>query len=120
VSGLGILSFLRRGQRPCRQHFEKLSALMHTGQICPTTLVFTWTIVRITPARYQDGVNEIPRHFGEGLVVSVEIGRMSATQAARLVDFCSGYLVGASGWLFRAADRIIVLTPTRRNVADVI
>jgi hypothetical protein len=77
-------------------------------------------IVRITPARYQDGVNEIPRRFGEGHVVSVDLGGMSASQAARLVDFCSGYLVGAPGWLFRAADGVIVLTPTGRNVADAI
>jgi FtsZ-interacting cell division protein YlmF len=72
-------------------------------------------IVRITPARYQDGVNEIPRHFCKGRVVSVDLGLMSPSQAARLVDFCSGYLVGAPGWMFRAADRVIVLTPSGRN-----
>jgi hypothetical protein len=77
-------------------------------------------VVRITPAGYQDGVNEIPRYFSEGHVVSIDLCRMSASQAARLVDFCSGYLVGASGWLFRAADRVIVLTPTGRNVADAV
>lgn len=75
-------------------------------------------IVRITPGKYQDGVNDIPRYFSEGHVVSVDLGRMSASHAARLVDFCSGYLVGASGWLFRAADRVIVLTPTGRNIED--
>lgn len=75
-------------------------------------------IVRIAPAGYQDGANEIPRHFSEGHVVSVDLGRMSAAHAARLVDFCSGYLVGAPGWLFRAADRVIVLTPTGRNIED--
>ncbi len=77
-------------------------------------------IVRITPASYQDGVNEITRHFSEGHVVSVDLGRMSASHAARLVDFCSGYLVGAQGWLFRAADRVVVLTPTERNIGDAI
>lgn len=77
-------------------------------------------IVRITPARYRDGVHEIPRHFCEGHVVSVDLGCMSAAQTARLVDFCSGYLVGAPGWLFRAADRVIVLTPIGRNLADAI
>ena len=61
-------------------------------------------------------MNDIPRYFSEGHVVSVDLGRMSASHAARLVDFCSGYLVGASGWLFRAADRVIVLTPTGRNI----
>lgn len=78
------------------------------------------SIVRITPARYQDGVNEIPRHFSKGHVVSVDLGLMSSSQAARLVDFSSGYLAGAPGWMFRAAERVIVLTPTGRNVTDAI
>jgi FtsZ-interacting cell division protein YlmF len=76
------------------------------------------SIVRITPARYQDGVNEIPKHFCKGSVVSVDLGMMSASQAARLVDFCSGYLMGAPGWMFRAADRVIVLTPSGRNLTN--
>ena len=45
--------------------------------------------------------------------MSVDLGRMSNDQATRLVDFCSGFLLGSSGWLFRAADRVIVLTPTK-------
>lgn len=73
-------------------------------------------VVRIAPTKYQDGVNQIPQHFSNGHVVSVDLGRMSAGQAARLVDFCSGYLVAAPGWLFRAADRVIVLTPTGKDV----
>jgi FtsZ-interacting cell division protein YlmF len=75
-------------------------------------------IMRIAPVRYQDGVNEIPQHFSKGHVVSVDLGLMSASQAARLVDFCSGYLAGAQGWMFRAADRVIVITPIERNVTD--
>jgi FtsZ-interacting cell division protein YlmF len=73
-------------------------------------------VVRIAPTTYQDGVNQIPRHFSDGHVVSVDLGRLSPGQAARLVDFCSGYLVAAPGWLFRAADRVIVLTPTVKDV----
>lgn len=69
-------------------------------------------IVRLAPTRYQDGAVEIPRHFKDGHVVSVDLGLMSVNHAARLVDFCSGMLAGTSGWLFRATDRVIVLTPT--------
>jgi hypothetical protein len=69
-------------------------------------------IVRLAPAKYQDGAVEIPRHFKNGDVISVDLGLMSVNQAARLVDFCSGMLAGTSGWLFRATDRVIVLTPT--------
>lgn len=71
-------------------------------------------IVRLAPTRYQDGAVEIPRHFKGGHVVSVDLGLMSVSQAARLVDFCSGMLAGTSGWLFRATDRVIVLTPVGR------
>src|ERR1700685_4220055 len=39
-------------------------------------------IMRITPVRYQDGVNEIPRHFSKAQVVSVDLSLMSASQAA--------------------------------------
>jgi FtsZ-interacting cell division protein YlmF len=69
-------------------------------------------IIRLAPIKYQDGALEIPRHFKDGHVVSVDLGLMSVNQAARLVDFCSGLLAGTSGWLFRATDRVIVLTPT--------
>lgn len=69
-------------------------------------------VVRLSPVKYQDGVIEIPRNFHAGYVVSVDLGRMSTNEAARLVDFCSGYLTGASGWLFRATNSVIVLTPT--------
>jgi FtsZ-interacting cell division protein YlmF len=69
-------------------------------------------IVRLAPIKYQDGALEIPRHFKEGHVVSVDLGLMSVKHAARLVDFCSGMLAGSSGWLFRATDRVILLTPT--------
>jgi hypothetical protein len=68
-------------------------------------------MARIAPVRYGDGVLEIPHYFNDGYVVSVDLSRMAPDQAVRLVDFCSGLLAGASGWLFRAADRVIVLTP---------
>ena len=73
-------------------------------------------IARIAPAKYQDAVNQIPLCFDQGRVVSVDLNGMNANQAARVVDFCSGYLIGASGWLFRAADKVIVLTPTERKI----
>jgi hypothetical protein len=68
-------------------------------------------VVRLAPTKYQDGAVEIPRYFKEGNVVSVDLSLLSINSAARTVDFCSGMLSGASGWLFRATDRVIVLTP---------
>jgi FtsZ-interacting cell division protein YlmF len=71
-------------------------------------------VIHLAPKDYQEGATRIPRHFIEGNVVSVDLGRMSAESAARLVDFCSGMLAGYSGWLFRATDSVIILTPVRR------
>jgi FtsZ-interacting cell division protein YlmF len=95
---------------------ESINAYRAHMPIDPT--IHLSPIARIAPATYQDGVKEIPRHFGEGHVVSVDLGRLTASHATRLVYFCSGYLVGTRGWLFRAADRVIVLTPTGRNISD--
>jgi FtsZ-interacting cell division protein YlmF len=75
-------------------------------------------IARVAPVKYEDAVNQIPLYFAQGRVVSVDLNGMSASQAARVVDFCSGYLIGASGWLFRAADKVIVITPTEKKVDD--
>ncbi len=72
-------------------------------------------IARITPVKYQDAMNDITANFTQGRVVSIDLAGLSDMQAARLVDFCSGYLTGASGWLFRAAEKVIVLTPTRKT-----
>lgn len=71
-------------------------------------------VIRLTPAEYQDGAIEIPKHFKSGNVVSIDLGAMTNYQAARLVDFCGGLLAGTSGWLFRATDRVIILTPSNR------
>jgi FtsZ-interacting cell division protein YlmF len=66
-------------------------------------------IARIAPVKYQDAMHEITAYFTQGRVVSIDLAGLSDKQAARLVDFCSGYLTGASGWLFRAAEKVIVL-----------
>jgi FtsZ-interacting cell division protein YlmF len=75
-------------------------------------------IARIAPASYQEAIHELTRYFTQGRVVSIDLAGLSEKQSARLVDFCSGYLTGASGWLFRAAEKVIVLTPTNRKTGD--
>ena len=75
-------------------------------------------IARISPVKYQDAMHEITAYFTQGRVVSIDLAGLSDRQAARLVDFCSGYLTGASGWLFRAAEKVIVLTPAHRRTDD--
>jgi FtsZ-interacting cell division protein YlmF len=72
-------------------------------------------VVRLVPLKYQDAAVEIPRHYLSGAVVSVDLSRLTSANAARLVDYCSGLLSGTSGWLFRATDRVIILTPVRMS-----
>jgi hypothetical protein len=72
-------------------------------------------LARIAPTGYQEGALEIGQRFNKGHVVCVDLGQISNEQATRLVDFCSGLLSGAPGWLFRASDTVIVLTPTAFN-----
>jgi cell division inhibitor SepF len=74
-------------------------------------------IVRLAPAKYQDGVLEIQEHFRKGRVVSVDLGAMSNRDAARVVDFCSGLLCGRGGWLFRATGTVVILTPNETSEA---
>jgi FtsZ-interacting cell division protein YlmF len=68
-------------------------------------------VVRLVSTAFQDGAVEISQHFRDNSVVSVDLSRMNPRQAARLVDFCSGMLAGTSGWLFRATDQVVILTP---------
>jgi FtsZ-interacting cell division protein YlmF len=75
-------------------------------------------IARIAPLDPQEAMHELTKYFTQGRVVSIDLTGLSDKQAARLVDFCSGYLTGASGWLFRAAEKVIVLTPTNRKTED--
>lgn len=75
-------------------------------------------IARIKPAKYQDAVHQIPECFSQRCVVSLDLTSLSDRQAARLVDFCSGYLIGSSGWLLRATDKVMLLIPNDRKVDD--
>jgi FtsZ-interacting cell division protein YlmF len=68
-------------------------------------------IVRLRPEKYQEGATEIPAHFLGGSTVSVDLSHLSGHNAARLVDFCSGLLCGRPGWIFRATDTVVILTP---------
>lgn len=73
--------------------------------------VHVGAIVRLAPTKYREGVLEIQRHFIEGNVVSVDLGRLDGASAARVVDFCSGLLCGSPGWILRVTDSVIILTP---------
>jgi FtsZ-interacting cell division protein YlmF len=67
--------------------------------------------IRFTPLKYQNSASEIMQKFRDGRVVSIDLGRMDAHEAGRLVDFCSGMAAVNSGWIFRVTDKVIVLTP---------
>jgi FtsZ-interacting cell division protein YlmF len=70
-------------------------------------------VARLRPEHYQAGALDISSCFTSGSIVSIDLAMMDTREAARLVDFCSGLLLGSQGWLFRATDNVIILTPTR-------
>lgn len=131
VLGLTYAIRARRGRRefyfPNRDRASAaLSASLHEAELInsysPTLQqdpsVHLRPIARIAPANYQEAILEITKYFTQGRVVSIDLAGLSDRQSARLVDFCSGYLTGASGWLFRAAEKVIVLTPTNGKTED--
>jgi FtsZ-interacting cell division protein YlmF len=71
-------------------------------------------IVRVSPSSYREATGELPAFFLAGRIISIDMSAMSAHEAARLVDFCSGMLAGGLGWIFRVTDHVLVLTPTTR------
>ncbi|WP_304454342.1 cell division protein SepF [Nocardiopsis sp. YSL2] len=68
-------------------------------------------VMRHSPREYQAAVNEISMQFRGGKVISIDLGKMSPRQAARLVDFCSGMAVVSRGWIYRVTDQVIMLAP---------
>lgn len=70
-------------------------------------------IVRLRPENYRAGALDISSCFTSGSIVSIDLAMLETREAARLVDFCSGLLSGSQGWLFRATDSVIILTPIR-------
>ncbi|WP_143173317.1 cell division protein SepF [Nocardiopsis flavescens] len=68
-------------------------------------------VARYTPSDYQSAVGEVSIKFREGRVVVIDLSRMDPSQAARLVDFCSGMATFSGGWIYRLTDRSFALTP---------
>jgi FtsZ-interacting cell division protein YlmF len=131
VLGLAYAIWARRGRKniyfPNRDKASAaLSASLHEAELInsysPATpqdpSVHLRPIARIAPTNYQEAILELTRYFTQGLVVSIDLTGLSDRQSSRLVDFCSGYLTGTAGWLFRAAEKVIVLTPTNRKTED--
>lgn len=131
ILGLTYLIRARRGQNKLYspnqdRAFAALSASLHEAELIngyspalqTDPSVHLKPIARIAPTNYQEAILELTRYFPQGRVVSIDLACLSDRQSARLVDFCSGYLAGASGWLFRAAEKVIVLTPTNRRTED--
>lgn len=67
--------------------------------------------LRLSPLDYEAATSDISQHFRNGGIVSVNLGRMNQSEAARLVDFCSGMIAATAGWIFQLADDVIVLIP---------
>ena len=112
-------STIRRPANAVRGNTEVLRTALDSAEVINAYDTFSLSdprihsgnIVRLRPVKYREGALEIQKHFIQGSVVSVDLSRLDSNNAARLVDFCSGLLCGSPGWLFRATDVVIILTP---------
>ena len=69
------------------------------------------TVVKLAPTDYESVARDISQRFRQRETLSIDLVDMEDNQAVRLIDFCSGMVVACSGWIFRVADRVIVLSP---------
>lgn len=107
------------GPPPGRQGSSSLATALEAAEAInaydPNSLsdprVHKGPIARLRPERYRTGALDISSCFTSGSIVSIDLSMMETREAARLVDFCSGLLSGGQGWLFRATDNAIILTP---------
>lgn len=68
-------------------------------------------IVRIVPEERTTSLAEISFEYRSGMAVSIDFKALTPEHAVRLVDFCSGLASASNGWIFRAADHVIILVP---------
>ncbi|MBE3001265.1 cell division protein SepF [Nocardiopsis sp. HNM0947] len=68
-------------------------------------------VLRYSPRGYQSAVGEISMRFREAKVVSIDVGKMTPCDAARLIDFCSGMAVASRGWFYRVTDQVVMISP---------
>jgi hypothetical protein len=109
------------GLQPGRHGSSVLATALETAEAInaydPNSLsdphVHQRPIARLRPEHYRAGALDISSCFTSGSIVSIDLAMMETSEAARLVDFCSGLLSGSQGWLFRVTDNVIILTPTR-------
>lgn len=68
--------------------------------------------VRLRPPDFQAATHAILHHFRGERVISLDLGGMNASQAAQLVNFCSGMTAATDGWIFQLSAEVLVLSPT--------
>ena len=68
--------------------------------------------VRLRPPDFQAATHAILHHFRGGRVISLDVGGMDASQAAQLVNFCSGMTAATDGWIFQLSAEVLVLSPS--------
>lgn len=66
---------------------------------------------RYAPSEYATAVRDLSEWYKGNTVISIDLKHLERRDAIRLVDFCSGMAAAKSGWVFRVAEYVIVLTP---------
>jgi FtsZ-interacting cell division protein YlmF len=69
------------------------------------------SLKRFAPVDFHDASLQITQRLRGGNPVSVDLHNLDCTDGVRLVDFCSGQVVGTAGWIVQLSEEVIVLIP---------
>lgn len=77
--------------------------------------VATSQIATIHPKKYSDA-KIIAENYRLGIPVIIDLHQMVDVEAKRLIDFCSGMVMGLEGKIERITSRVFILTPFGMNM----
>lgn len=72
-------------------------------------------IATIHPKQYSDA-RIIAENYRLGIPVIIDLHQMTETSAKRLIDFCSGMVMGLEGKIERVTSKVFLLTPFGMNM----
>lgn len=72
-------------------------------------------IATIRPKKYSDA-KVIAENYRVGITTIIDLNQATATDAKRIIDFCSGMVMGLEGHIERITSKVFLLTPHDTNV----
>lgn len=74
-------------------------------------------ILTVHPTHYADAP-VVAENFRDGVPVILNLSRLSESDAKRIIDFCSGLVLGLNGHIERVTGKVFLLTPEHITVGE--